>query len=213
MSTTPFVDPGKPPRLAFFRNRWFRRLTMRQKAVAVARDAISSLEAKRIAATSCTYFMLDGPAKRSPIERLLNRDVDLQRVVGRSECDVCAIGAAFVSAVRLGDGCTIPPDSVFIRTETVLGVASVAFHDQELTDMEFLFERRICRNRVPSDRARLMLGEFERLIASERLERIMRLVVSGDGSFLGGKERIEEIPAHNQRNGVAEWATPEPNSL
>lgn len=106
------------------RNRKFKRLTPAGKRVAIAKDVLAQLNAKMILARSGVYF------SSKPVEELLNtyesvsgswnydsrqdklkaelEDTQLCDVLEGQKCTVCGIGAAFVSAVRLGDDLTVP---------------------------------------------------------------------------------------------------------
>lgn len=199
------------------RNIWFRRLNMRQKAVAAAREALEAIESGELIPSTGAYADLHDAPTRSVIEVVLGQRPDLQRVLSNTKCNVCAIGAAFAAVARLGDGCTTRRDRTFVEANTVFAMASLAFHDQELVDMEYLFELCECRQRTPTQAAMSRFPEYEALNSRGRMKRIMETVILNDGSFLGGKERIEEIQAQQAHRchwtAEAAWATPEPNSL
>lgn len=80
-------------------NAAFKRLSASAKRVAIAKDVLAQLAARKYRATCGTY--VDG----LDVSQNVADDVQLQEIVaGQQEsCDVCGIGSVFLSAVRLGD--------------------------------------------------------------------------------------------------------------
>lgn len=119
------------------KNAAFRRMGPTQKRVAIAKDVLEQLDLRRIQARSGTYFQAQkvtdflkeyvdnkDDVDLSDIDTSNLRDVSkrLEQIADQTEaagktqvcdliagtkCTVCGIGAAFVSAVRLGDDLTV----------------------------------------------------------------------------------------------------------
>jgi hypothetical protein len=74
----------------------FKKLSPAQKRVAIAKDVLIQLQLKKYMATAGTYFSTDALP--------LDKTNSLQHSFNKMEsCDVCALGACFVSGVRLAD--------------------------------------------------------------------------------------------------------------
>jgi len=82
------------------RNEKFAKLKPAQQRVAIAKDVIAALAAKKLKATPGTYLS---------VEKFTGKDIpkgkdELQSVLQKVEtCNVCALGAAFVCTVALAD--------------------------------------------------------------------------------------------------------------
>lgn len=77
-------------------NEAFNQLPPAGKRVAIAKDVIAALKSRQVAASSGVWVDL----KKTP-----NWDVgtELQPVFQQATCEACALGACFVSAVKLGN--------------------------------------------------------------------------------------------------------------
>jgi hypothetical protein len=115
------------------RNVAFAAMNPRQKAVAIAKDVLDQLNAKKYFATEGTYLGLELAYKRE--------DESLQHILEKESCNVCAIGATFASCVRLQNEVTVGA----VRNELgsvdfMSGVMRGAFTFKELSVMEAVFE-------------------------------------------------------------------------
>lgn len=84
----------------------FKKLTKAEKRVVIARDVIAQLDLKRLKARHNTYVDLVG----SPAEIQSDSVQVCDLTVGR-KCEVCALGAMFVTAVERADRLTVADTS------------------------------------------------------------------------------------------------------
>lgn len=84
------------------RNREFEALGPAAKRVAIAKDVLDQLAAERYIATAGTYVETGVTVKPSQANAQVCDILDKA-----TECNVCAIGSVFVSAVRLADKLTL----------------------------------------------------------------------------------------------------------
>ena len=84
------------------RNAAFHKLSKRQQRLAIAEDVLAQLRAKKYQARPGTYAESDVV---DVIDDNTGGNFDLQRclLTKSPECNVCALGASFVSLSRLGD--------------------------------------------------------------------------------------------------------------
>lgn len=80
------------------------------KRVAIAQDVIKSLKANKISAVTGTWIGLDDVSGFCD----LKAGTELQKYFNQPKvtCDVCALGACFVSAVKLGNNCKLTKDAL-----------------------------------------------------------------------------------------------------
>jgi hypothetical protein len=117
--TQTVIDPKALPALTIEE---FRALSPEAKRVAIVRDALSQLTAERFIAYRNYYFVTSA---FSPEE--VNRELrDL--ILSRPDCEVCALGACFVSAVRLGDALALTHD-YYQRVGRMAGKSYIHFSE------------------------------------------------------------------------------------
>jgi len=103
-----------PPSNADFAN-----MTAPEKRVIIAKDVIAALNAKRYAAKRKVYVEFMDPLSFEASDQL-------DKVIKDKKCDVCAIGAVFISAVDRFDN---------------LKCEDVVIHTRSASTMEFHFEQ------------------------------------------------------------------------
>jgi len=92
-------------------NAKFGQLTKAQQRVAIAKDVIAALKAQRLFARTGTWARIGRDCPVS-LEKL-SVGTELQGVFNQPNvsCDACALGACFVSAVKLGNDCKLTADA------------------------------------------------------------------------------------------------------
>src|SRR5262245_7122659 len=109
-------------------------MTKSERAVAVAKDVLYRIKTNQITALPGTYCNISVPSSKGD---------SLQKIVNNNTCDVCGIGAAFVSYVGLFNKFDIkynsPHNTVFFRKE-VTSRLSGAFTPRQLSLIECAFE-------------------------------------------------------------------------
>lgn len=123
------------------RNKAYKAMTTRQKAVAVAMDVISQIKAKKYTPENLTYFKFEKQISYLHCNITKEVDTSLQVALETEPCQVCAIGATFASCVRLGNsartsgiiGASNPAKYMFTHTRA-------AFTSREMRAMEIVFE-------------------------------------------------------------------------
>lgn len=101
-------EPGNAPADVDASNLWFNRLSNRKKAIAIARDSLMQLQLGGFVASQGYYLYGKLPSRKSTEINSVSEfytPSGFQGIVRNDEqvCNVCAIGAAFVSLCRLGN--------------------------------------------------------------------------------------------------------------
>lgn len=127
-------------------NEAFNQLSPAGKRVAIAKDVIAALQSRQVYARSGVWVDL----QKAP-----NWDVgvELQPVFQQANCDACALGACFVSAVKLGNNCKLTEDAKYdgfqfstpngdwgSDTTGMWSVLKRYFTERQLALIEFAFE-------------------------------------------------------------------------
>lgn len=192
-------------------NAAFEKMTREERKVAIAKDVLLQLRKKTIVAEAGTYFTNDDVIQllTEHSEELLDKDVS-EILADVPECNVCAIGAAFVCAVKKLDNLKVKDlYSVkaggygdFNRNDMVkyLGSHGVEiFNGRELTLMEQEFEI------YGRDRAfNFGIDDDE-----ERLRRIMKAIIKADGVVMASTfPKATKNPKYD-----GNWMSTEPEYL
>lgn len=149
------------------RNKKFQALSKTEKKIAIAKDVILAIkQGQLIPQISHAYYTFDFEKDSLDIEKIRDKypDVeDVQEVFNEGEtCHVCAIGAVFMSKVRLGDGCplgALPSNDENYAIDNLDGIFSVI----EMKNMEQSFE--ILRSKTNKRYFGEILNSDDRLIA------------------------------------------------
>jgi hypothetical protein len=144
------------------KNKAFHKLSDKEKRIAVAKDVIAQVEARKYRATPGTYLFVKG----------LRVDEDVQKPLleESTKCNVCAVGAAFASAARLGNN-LFYGQSERIEMKKLFG--------EGLFTIEQAFEgwRHV-------DKALLAFHKKHGPTSSKRLVAIFQNIIDNDGEFI-----------------------------
>lgn len=173
----------------------FKKMTLAQKRVAIAKDVIADLRAKRYIAEHGTYldlgkFEYDENGKRMLPED--GRDV----LLSLPKCSVCAIGAVFCAVVKRKDKIE-QSDLIWASDHDMIEFVKI-FSEEQLRLMEVAFEGATPRDGVSGDdywnaRAFYQANDVDKDAYGEKLLiRIMENVISNNGKFnpLKGKHAV-----------------------
>ena len=183
------------------RNRAFLALTPAKRRVAIAKDVIQQLNAEKIIAQRGVYF------DESGIEKVMEQtywagkgatgvaghgETQVCDLLETSKCTVCGIGAAFVSAVRLGDDLKIKDlaaDETWVRDYQMRDYLKRYFDPPQVALIECAFERgpyyRTNMNQAPSKSDTRAAVAFGRKYDgdADRMRAIFQNIVSNRGTF------------------------------
>lgn len=128
-------------------NEMFNQLSPAGKRVAIAKDVIAALQSLQVRARSGVWVDL----KKAPAN--WDAGIELQPVFKQTNCEACALGACFVSAVKLGNNCKLTEDAKYDGFEfsppagdwgkDTTGMWTVLkryFTERQLALIEFAFE-------------------------------------------------------------------------
>jgi len=142
--------------------------TKARRRVAVARDALRQVQAKKMVATSGLYAQL---GKDVPLNAI-NDGKEFQKFVKHVKCQVCARGALFISTVRKED--SFAPGQAFrgIARATIDTRLLGLFSSGQLEDIEDFFE---------GGGASIFPDDTGRLVA------ILKNIIKNKGTFVAPK--------------------------
>ena len=192
-TTTTQADPKKlttlkavlDPKLIEKQNKEFQKLSKKQRRLAIARDVLSQLRAKKFIAQTGIYLRADDLKNEEAAE-----PVDLQCFLLQTnpQCTVCGIGAAVCSLARLGDEVQYGSEGAFRDNTDYHGKLRPVFSEKQIHLIEWAFE-----GRETTDEAYDFLSTKERLSAEKfftkhpntdkRLAAIFRNIVKNNGTF------------------------------
>lgn len=167
----------------------FAALSPAEKRVAVAKDVIAQLDAKKIIAQAGTYVSIT-PAANEIVS--IEPDDELQAVFAGRVCDACALGSLFICAVAKLDDCTA--DSVqfgqhygadFYMRDDPYEYLGQFFDEDQLHDIERVFEG--YGGWTDDDTESHLISDDE----NERLRVIMRNIIDSNGDFTLVPEQFE----------------------
>jgi hypothetical protein len=197
-------------------NAAFEAMTKQEKRVAIAKDVLAALKAKKLKPKAGIYAM---PTKKTTLRQvgaadadgLVNPDAKLCSVFGQLEsCTVCGLGALFVSAVKRDEKVPIRKtpsmynsyDAIYDAYDTdrewgisgheVYDYLSKFFSNFQLMQIENAFEcqgMNTDRNgfvKGPLRNAALMYHKIES--PSKRMEAIMQNIIDNKGTFKTTKQ-------------------------
>lgn len=164
------------------RNERFEKLSVEQQRVAIAKDVISQLNAKKlIAATSTGYLGWDQfgssiPSRTHNLNHRLNprlRGREASECTAQLQCTVCGIGSLFVSALEFVDEKRV--DKSIDRRHVHVEYLERWFSPEQLDLIEEYFE-----SPPYGSLYREVRGDLD---ADLRLTMIMENIISNDGVF------------------------------
>lgn len=159
-----------------------RKLTKKQTAVAIAKDVIAQINAKKFIAEQGVYL---GGAIRDKTPSFLkakNEDKELQDILLKQnpKCRVCALGSVFLSKIRLQDDFKLRALHInrqFISDADMRRNLAKFFSAEELCEIEEAFEG-VCEYDYPS------LYEMQwKIKVSDLLIFIMKQIIAQKGHF------------------------------
>lgn len=179
------------------RNRDFAKLTKPQQRVAIARDVIAALNAKKIIAKNRVYIqnaILDNLIHKNPDEQVCNL---MEQV---PSCNVCVKGALFVAAVKRKDKLQAK-DMLFddepwiTRLEDEESISKYLgtdnlFSKAQLTMIEDQFEKDTIVD-WENENFRIWRGDIQ--TADGRMRAIMQNIIKNKGTFRPKKSEMAKI--------------------
>ena len=158
------------------------KLSKSQMRVAIAKDVIKQLKAG-VYIPAGTYFWV---ATEGTFSGLLSNENVQEEVLKLQDCKVCAIGAAFVSGVRLFDGISGKNWDIYKGSNSV-GAQSF-FTRKQLCNMEEWFEV----TKWPLTTA--LEDKILRMHRSQRMRIVFRSIIANNGQVKNGdiKKRFEK---------------------
>lgn len=131
-------------------NEAFRKMTKREKRIAIAKDVISSIKSHKFIPKPGVYMELVFGNKQEIKERVEEKNkLELQNLLldnSIETCNVCAIGSIFASRVCLGNSFKIDGDEIYSYSELILNDDDMLdslksiFNEKQLREIEFAFE-------------------------------------------------------------------------
>jgi hypothetical protein len=170
------------------KQREFEKMTPREKRVAIARDVIDQIEARKLIATS-VYFDLSHTAAERMRASHRSGSVDVAMVTAQAQCRVCGIGSLFVAAIERADNLKFKDFSRHDHRDAEVTYLRQWFDEATLDRVEQYFERKTIecgvregfRSAAPvSKHASPILVENDN---GRRLTMIMENIVSNRGTF------------------------------
>lgn len=166
--------------------------TKAEKRVAIAKDVIKQLELKKLVATPGTYFSIS-----QRVAEKLKPTAQLQKELKKiPKCEVCALGACFVSAVRKFNDLTVQEvelgkynDELGLYTSSDLGRDGTTdklnefFEPEQLNRIEQAFEgwdRSVYHN----DEYGTVAFYAKYPNATRRMKAIMQNIIRNKGEFI-----------------------------
>lgn len=110
---------------------------MKRKAVAIAKDVLKRLQLRKLHSTQGCYL---GEIPGKELDVALDDDAKKHIDEFEKKCVVCALGAAFLSYIRLYDGLTCDVVQYGARSSMV-GSLKEAFTELELDQIESCYEK------------------------------------------------------------------------
>lgn len=184
------------------RNKAFNKLSIANKKIAIAKDVIISLKAKKMYATNNGYFFLnlDGSKFNFKTEGL--KKVDLQDIIHNKalDCSVCAIGGIFAAKVNIANQCKVTlrikqniwntkmsADSLILNDEELIQNLKGIFTEKELRAIEYAFEG--CDigdtfthdENFPDEKYKQFYKKYK--TSNNRMIAIMNNIIKNEGTF------------------------------
>lgn len=179
-------------------NSEFKKMSAAQKRIAIAKDVLASLKAKKYTAkhrTYCAFYFKD--KKKVPTGTVELQDVLLSKNL--TSCNVCAMGSVFMAKVSLGNSCKIDIPSHFGFTsienfnnivgdaEDIVDNMKGIFTEKQLREIEYAFEGEDIINMFDdkplSFHDKMKDFYIRNKSADVRLKAIMDNIVENEGTF------------------------------
>ncbi len=196
-------------------NAIFQAMTPAEKRVAIAKDVLKHLEAKKIKPTSGTYVNPDLSNKtlKNKFSGRMIKDVQLQEVYSNvNSCKVCALGAMFFCAVKVANNLNIQQhwqtsvstkilnreventiyykDMGYSQSESVFKYMKRFFTKHQLDLIETAFERFCLKSNNTNVLKAIEMFKPE-VSLHNRMKAIMQNIIKNKGTFVVPKKSIE----------------------
>lgn len=192
------------------RNAWYNSLTKQQKAVAICEDVLLQIKSQKYVMESGVYLgikIADNTTDRT-VKTIANKEKLEDMVAAKSvTCAVCAMGSAFMSAVRLGNNCNTKQlfyldedgindisagDYLDIGTSDAPGFTDKleeAFTVKEYRAMEFMFENDDVDHTFRGTQDYNTLDNYNtehyyKLNQEDKMIKMCKQIIKDDGYFL-----------------------------
>lgn len=182
-------------------NARFAKLSRNEQRVAIAKDVLKQIKAQSYIPSYGKY--LDAPLGKHPepftFSASLEEPINLQNIIP-TRCSVCAIGALFVSMVRVGNNVSSDAGSIYtdygrknkkvvhLSPTVLFNTLSDYFSFDELRAMESLFEGWESRVVIPQKNA-AAYRKVANSTPAARLKFIMQHIMDNDGMFFLARRR------------------------
>lgn len=173
-------------------NEKFKKLTLKEKRIAVCQDVLAQLKAEKYKATQGTYVHINALDEDKMIEDLSELVCDKNA----PECTVCAKGALFLSQVRKGDNFSVDNIRGFDGLSWDIDIYAEDFDDYQeeiftryqLDLIEYVFERKnqvVATNFKDSDLVKIdrFLSLHAYATSEEMLVAILTNMIKNNGTF------------------------------
>jgi hypothetical protein len=160
------------------------RKSKRECRIEIAKDAIKHLNLKNFKIAQGAYCLIKN--LYSGLEVL--EEVELQSILPKIKCNVCALGASMISLVRLYDNFKVRKDTILISRLNIINALKKYFSFYQLCLIESAFER-CCYNdyydfSFSNKAIRRAIAFGERFTnPKDRFEAIMKNIIDNDGLF------------------------------
>ncbi len=168
----------------------FKNLPQNEQRIRLAQDVIQHLHAKKLIATSNLYIAFGGEDNHEEIVEL-NNHVELKEYAANNEvsCEVCAIGALFISEVMYTNDVSMPSIK-YPESDKLYKRLSNYFKEDQLALIEVAFEMDswYAEQRCPGlpqteiEAAEDFGLEFDG--DDDRMTAIMRNMIANNGKFI-----------------------------
>lgn len=173
----------------------FSRLSKAEKRVQIAKDVISQLETKKMIASHCYVDFSNIKESDHILDSITNEGVQLQKVLPKLTCEVCAKGSLFISSVTLRNSFKITAININgLEEEQISYHLSDIFEKGQLDTIETAYETEIVKdntgilynyNRDHTDLAKKAVRFGKRYTNStNRLKAICRNIIENKGTFV-----------------------------
>lgn len=199
------------------RNQTFHALTKEERCVLVAQDVLLRIRTKEYTPISNTYIDIDAADAETKILPKSGQE-SLQAAVEEGvKCHVCAIGASFMSTVRLGNNATIA--SLDAPNRELVETASAALTTNELRAMELVVEKSALLSDFTLDTVMALVRYRKKLIgrfdgsntqtATMIIKALMKNVIKNGGSFRvpGYDVDFDEDVERGEKDDRLRWMT------
>lgn len=164
-------------------------LKPKERAVAIAQDVIAQLDIQFIRASKGIYY--DASRSIRVEEGGLDTAFENMKKEGR-QCDVCAIGACFISMILLGDEVQVKDLTQFEDETEIHGMDSTtmrkhlmkAFPIDNIHLIESAFEMSVWGNQETPEMLSATLFGVKCTSPNSRLRAIMQNIIENNGTFI-----------------------------